>query len=353
MQLTYEITMLPLLSMGAVLLLLSLFALVMYRRTNIVTDLYLTASFGAISLLPLSLYFYTASIEVSFGEPYHVAGLIVMVVTVAVYWLAEKRTLQEKIPYIAVAVLVTVTLVLPNILAGIAFGLIFIIFAIWLYLQHMKRIKLEGIRFIFYLLMGITPIVGNLFLSNAFAFLYAIIVLCLLLYEAVRYFERVVSLLRNAGINSITDSLTQLFNKGYLLKKTDQLVRQQDVSVIFCDIDNFKQLNDTKGHDYGDQVLINAGKVMKQVMLGNGYVCRYGGEELVCVVTFGNAVKLAEEIRANLQKDVGITASIGVASSQELAEVNNADKGLKTIILADKRMYKAKQTGKNRVISSD
>lgn len=354
MQLTYEITMLPLLSMGAILILLSLFAWVMYRRTNIATDLHLTVSFCVISLLPLPLYFYTANSEYSFwSTPYHVAGLIVMVVTVAVYWLAEKRSLQEKIPYIVAAVLVTLTLTLPDIIAGIAFGLIYITFAIWLYLQSMNGYKLESLRCIFYLLMGISAIAGTLFLSNSFAFLYSIVVFFLLLYEAVRYFERVVSLLRNAGINSMMDSLTQLFNKGYLLKKTEQLISQQEVSIIFCDIDNFKQLNDTKGHDYGDQVLILAGKIMKEVMSGKGFVCRYGGEELVAVVTFGNAEKIAEEIRSKLEAVVGITASIGVASSKELSETVIGEKVLALLTLADSRMYKAKQFGKNRVVTSE
>lgn len=76
-----------------------------------------------------------------------------------------------------------------------------------------------------------------------------------MLIETRYYFVRVAKLMRNAGMNSIKDPLTNLYNKGFLFRKTEQLIKQQPISIIFIDIDNFKTLNDTKGHDYGDQVL--------------------------------------------------------------------------------------------------
>lgn len=98
-------------------------------------------------------------------------------------------------------------------------------------------------------------------------------------------------------MNSIKDPLTNLYNKGFLFRKTEQLIKQQPISIIFIDIDNFKTLNDTKGHDYGDQVLCQVGMVLKEVLENKGYFCRFGGEEMVGILIDGNAIKVAEQYR--------------------------------------------------------
>lgn len=354
MQITYEISMLPLLNITVILVLLTVFTTHMYIKTNIRTDLHLACSFALISLLPLTLYrsINSLSTHVAFwSKPYHVAGLVVLLTTLVIYWLAEKRELSERLPLIVITVIIAFSIVLPEILSGITFAITFLLFGIWQYYQAIKGYKLEIVRIIFYITIAFTTIVGIVFISNAFAFVYSLLILGLLLYETLRYFDRVVTLLRNAGINSITDSLTGLFNKGFLMKKVEQLVNRQDINIIFSDIDNFKILNDTKGHDYGDKVLINVGKLMKEVMGNNALICRYGGEEMVAIVISGDAVKLAEQFRERVEKELKVTVSIGVASSKELQGLERL--GMRTITCADKRMYIAKNTGKNKVINID
>lgn len=354
MQITYEISMLPLLNIAAILILLTVFTSHMYLKTNIRTDLHLACSFALIALLPLTLYrsMNTLSTHVEFwSKPYHVAGLIVLLTTLAIYWLAEKREFLERLPLVVITVIVSFTIVLSHTLAGITFALAFLLFAIWLYYQATKGYKFEKVRIIFYVLISLTVLGGIIFISNAFALIYSLLILGLLLYETLRYFDRVVTLLRNAGINSMTDSLTGLFNKGFLLKKVEQLVSRQEINIIFSDIDNFKVLNDTKGHEYGDTVLIKVGKVMKEVMGNNALICRYGGEEMVAIVVSGDVMRLAEQFRERVEQEVHVTVSIGVASSKEMMGQGLDRLGLRTIKRADERMYMAKNTGKNKVVS--
>ncbi|MFJ7891366.1 GGDEF domain-containing protein [Lysinibacillus xylanilyticus] len=356
MQLTYAISMLPLLNIAVILILLTVFAAHMYMKTQIRTDLHLALSLGVISLLPLILFRSTISIgdKLDFwSKPYHIAGLTVLLATLAISWLAEKRDFSERLPIIANTIVVACSIILPKILGGSVFALSFLFTAIWLYLQATKGYKFEYIRMIFFSSIFISVIGGSLFSSSAFAFLYSLLVLTLLIYETLRYFDRVVSLLRSAGINSITDSLTGLFNKGFLNKKVEQLVQRETISIIFCDIDDFKDINDTKGHEFGDKVLFNVGKVMKRVVGDNGYVCRAGGEEMVCMIVSGDAAKIAEQVRASVEKEVKVTLSVGVANSKELAGQSFDQLGQRTIKKADLRMYAAKQAGKNRVVLSD
>lgn len=150
-------------------------------------------------------------------------------------------------------------------------------------------------------------------------------------------------MMNSAGVNSITDPLTGLYNKRFLMTKAEQLVAKQSISIIFTDIDNFKELNDQKGHDMGDSVLKEVAKALKETVANHGFACRYGGEEIVSLITNGNPIEIAENFRKKVEK-IGTTVSVGVASGK---------KDTKWIInQADKNMYEAKNTGKNRVISN-
>ncbi len=122
-------------------------------------------------------------------------------------------------------------------------------------------------------------------------------------------------------------------------------------SVIIFDIDNFKSINDTRGHLEGDKILIKLTKHIKTMIRKTDEFYRYGGEEFVVIVNGSNLFKageLAEKIRAEIQeieltKDLKVTASFGVAEVQSLEESNN------WLARADKALYRAKRAGKNRV----
>ncbi|MBQ0139983.1 MAG: GGDEF domain-containing protein [Kurthia sp.] len=169
------------------------------------------------------------------------------------------------------------------------------------------------------------------------------------LYLVFCYFGHTTQLLemmKNAGKNVILDPLTGLYNRRWLFSKANQLAAEQEIGIIFCDIDNFKQINDTKGHEYGDIVLKKAGEIMQRETKGYGFTARYGGEELVCLMSSPKqSEKVAEKILAGLQKEINVTMSIGVAYGRGEAE--------SIIKIADERMYISKKSGKNRITSED
>ncbi|MGE7811216.1 GGDEF domain-containing protein [Lysinibacillus capsici] len=162
----------------------------------------------------------------------------------------------------------------------------------------------------------------------------------------IKHTTQLLGMMRNAGENVITDTLTGLYNRRWLYKKSEQLIQQQEIGIIFCDIDNFKKLNDEKGHNHGDFVLQQTGEIIRRILNGNGFGVRYGGEELIGLVT--NTMfteRLAEKILEAVRKEIKITMSIGIAVGQGTVE-----ELLKT---ADERMYISKKTGKNKITIQD
>lgn len=162
---------------------------------------------------------------------------------------------------------------------------------------------------------------------------------------------------------STLDSLTRLLNHRAIL---DRLAVELEgarryghpVSVILCDFDHFKEVNDTHGHLAGDRVLREGAAALRRVLRATDVLGRYGGEEFLVVlpsVDLDPARQAAERLRKALERssialptreEVRISASFGVAASGELAERLNGDL---LVSLADRRLYEAKAAGRNRV----
>ncbi len=127
------------------------------------------------------------------------------------------------------------------------------------------------------------------------------------------------------------------------------------VALIMLDIDDFKRYNDTFGHPAGDEVLKTAGKLLEQLARGEDCVARYGGEEFVIILPqtdADGALILAERYREAFEQwswpHRCVTASVGVAATR--AEVSNAQELLNQ---ADRALYRAKLSGRNRVCLFD
>lgn len=162
-------------------------------------------------------------------------------------------------------------------------------------------------------------------------------------------FERVIEILQAVYTSSITDGLTRLYNRKYFYGRVQQCVAQHATSaVIFSDIDNFKKLNDTKGHHMGDVVLKQVAQLMKEETGDSGLCGRYGGEEMVVLVTDPEADpgELAERIRSRVEAETIVTVSMGWCP---LKKGMSADELIKQ---ADDAMYRAKTSGKNKVMAS-
>lgn len=155
------------------------------------------------------------------------------------------------------------------------------------------------------------------------------------------------------------DGLTNIYNRRYFLElgcRTLEKTRSkaQPVAVVLFDIDMFKNINDTYGHDAGDRVLCRVAKACAVSLRSTDIYARYGGEEFICLLPNINskaAIKIAERIRkniANMQLDflentIRITASFGVAGTDSTENIS-LDKLIK---MADKALYDAKSKGRN------
>ena len=152
------------------------------------------------------------------------------------------------------------------------------------------------------------------------------------------------------------DSLTDLWDRATLdttiLEQASRAVESgSPLSLVFIDIDHFKKVNDTHGHQLGDQVLRGVAALLRQIVTGKGEAYRYGGEELICLLpnhTKDEAAAVAERIRESLEAEpistVPVTASFGVATIPEHA---SGAEGL--VSAADEAVYEAKRLGRNLV----
>ena len=153
---------------------------------------------------------------------------------------------------------------------------------------------------------------------------------------------------------STTDPLTGVTNRrtmdGLLAEWTDNNLPH---AIILLDLDHFKSVNDTYGHAVGDKVLKFLAENMQAIARDNDVCCRYGGEEFIMLLPgteVAEAEILAEQLREKLANTVSpcgraVTLSAGVAEYPKMAETTEA-----LIEAADKALYHAKQTGRNRVI---
>ena len=175
--------------------------------------------------------------------------------------------------------------------------------------------------------------------------------------------------LKNTGL---TDALTRVKNRRYFDQRlSEEVVRalraQENLSCLFMDIDHFKQINDTYGHDAGDLVLKNVARLVKGELRSMDVLARYGGEEFVALLAkadnrqaadIGARIKCrvaAEDFRLEKGELLDITVSIGVATltPSKCSQENTSILGQQLVTLADKAHYRAKKEGRNRVIAGN
>jgi diguanylate cyclase (GGDEF)-like protein len=157
------------------------------------------------------------------------------------------------------------------------------------------------------------------------------------------------------------DALTRLFNRRRLdddlqleCERAERYGRP--LAVVMLDLDHFKQLNDTVGHQRGDEALQELGVVLTDGIRGSATAYRYGGEEFLLLLretTTPGASELAERLRARIERrfaalTLPVTASMGVASTE-----NGAVRPADLLFEADRALYRAKQEGRNKVVSAD
>jgi two-component system, cell cycle response regulator len=178
-----------------------------------------------------------------------------------------------------------------------------------------------------------------------------------------RYTERLRDNVQMSIEMAITDALTGLFNRRYMESHLGTLIEQaiargKPLTALVLDIDYFKSINDTHGHDAGDDVLREFALRIKRSIRGIDLACRYGGEEFVVVMPetdMAVAAMVAERLRRRIAADpfaiqqgartVPVTISIGIAALR-----GKDDNAAGLVKRADQALYRAKRDGRNRVV---
>ncbi len=177
-----------------------------------------------------------------------------------------------------------------------------------------------------------------------------------------RYTERLRDNVQMSIEMAITDALTGLYNRRYMESHVGTLVEQavargKPLTVLVLDIDFFKTINDSYGHDAGDDVLREFAIRIKKSIRGIDLACRYGGEEFVVVMPetdMAVATMVAERLRRRIATEpfpiqqggrlIEVTISIG------LAALGRDDTAASVLKRADQALYRAKRDGRNRVV---
>lgn len=182
--------------------------------------------------------------------------------------------------------------------------------------------------------------------------------------------DRLISFLENTTVDlqeNITllynmanhDQLTKLFNRAALDEHYDEAIEQLSsdgsMAMMMFDIDHFKRVNDTYGHDVGDKVIVGVVDAIRERLPEDAIFARWGGEEFICILPSGNkesALDLAERVRLRVEaSDFSpvdrVTISIGVC-----LVAKDSDK-IETFTRVDKALYQAKETGRNKVVFAE
>ncbi len=165
---------------------------------------------------------------------------------------------------------------------------------------------------------------------------------------------------------SITDQLTGLYNRHYfeqyLPSILDQMVgegEEYSISVLMIDVDHFKSINDTHGHMAGDIILESVAKKFKEICRKSDIICRYGGEEFLIILPgadLHDSRIVAEKLRKAIEnhsiefesKKIALTISIGAAQIKV-----GMEKSEQAIARADRALYQAKETGRNKTLVNE
>jgi len=150
------------------------------------------------------------------------------------------------------------------------------------------------------------------------------------------------------------DGLTGFFNKKYFFEEVQKHINNKNTYFIMSDIDYFKKVNDTYGHDAGDFILKELSTIYKNQLREEDILGRFGGEEFIFMINSSkdNIKKIFERLRKTIESkkflyngiEIKITTSFGIAKKESFIDINSLVK------MADSALYSAKNNGRNQII---
>ncbi len=160
--------------------------------------------------------------------------------------------------------------------------------------------------------------------------------------------------------NEIRDPLTGAYNRRYMIDKLNELKKTDKFCIVMVDVDHFKKVNDMYGHQTGDEVLKHVFNLLNSNIRTNDMLARYGGEEfLILLKDYSQNENVAKRLE-NLSKEIESTPSrnkrkpeqvpVQVTASFGYIFSDNNTEPADLVDMADKALYQAKQTGRNRIV---
>jgi diguanylate cyclase (GGDEF)-like protein len=156
------------------------------------------------------------------------------------------------------------------------------------------------------------------------------------------------------------DQLTGLLNRKEVLDRLDALRRRRprtgrDIAAVFCDVDEFKAINDTHGHVAGDELLRVIAERMRASVRSGDTVARFGGDEILVILDgvhdLDEAVRIAKKLHREVRQPIAIPGGSVRATLSVGVTLATADESIDTLLSrADQAMYEAKQAGRDEVI---
>lgn len=196
-------------------------------------------------------------------------------------------------------------------------------------------------------------IFGSIFIQNLFFGNIIIILILIFIYYVLQMNDKL-------KLIASTDKLTKLLNRNKFYEITNNEIDRakrykRPLSVVMFDIDHFKRINDTFGHNIGDYVLKTLSKIIKENIRKQDWAFRWGGEEFIVLLpetdidgAYIAAEKLREAVEEYIFDKVGrVTISLGVATYNEEIDKNNIESFINRV---DEALYKAKESGRNKVV---
>ncbi len=203
---------------------------------------------------------------------------------------------------------------------------------------------------------------GDLGLSVTHAFNVGV-VFAMAAYTARYYYGSVLRAERRLQDQAATDPLTGLSNRRRLASLAQERIAQarqagQPTAVVIADIDHFKRINDTHGHEAGDQVLVHVAELLARSSRARDLLARWGGEEFLLVMPtcgLADAQALAERMRAAVAERPARYGALTIPASMSLglAQLRSGESLEAAIARADGALYASKHAGRNRVTTAD
>lgn len=181
------------------------------------------------------------------------------------------------------------------------------------------------------------------------------VILCMLIHQYGLQRSQIFTISQKLEYAAQRDALTGVYNRRYLIDTLKQWMSMEHKHflVALLDIDDFKKINDTYGHVYGDEVLVELAGLMKQEIQEKGIAARYGGEEFMLLFEepdYKAAIEVLDRIKAGLEKYATKTRQLTITFSCGIEEYRTDARIDELFRSADKKLYQAKNRGKNQVI---